>query len=136
MSRLYVYAGLALAIVLLIAGALVERQHYGAARYAAGETSGRNAVLADDARAAADLQRQHDQLEQFSALATTSLNQFLGEKLPANEAQSHASEEAIRIIYRDRPVPADRCSRPAGVQDQLDQAVDAANAAAAAHLQL
>jgi len=136
MSRLYVYAGLALAIVLLIAGALVERQHYGAARYAAGETAGRNAVLADDARAAADLQRQHDQLEQFSALATTSLNQFLGEKLPANEAQSHASEEAIRIIYRDRPVPADRCSRPAGVQDQLDQAVDAANAAAAAHLQL
>lgn len=136
MSRVYAIAGLALAIVLLIAGALVERHRYGDARYAAGETAGRNAVLADDARAAADLQRQRDQLDQFSALATTSLNQFLGEKLPANEAQSHASEEAIRVIYRDRPVPADRCSRPAGVQDQLDQAVDAANAAAAAHLQL
>lgn len=136
MSRVYAIAGLALAIVLLIAGALVERNHYGDARYAAGETAGRNAVLADDARAAANLQRQRDQLDQFSALATTSLNQFLGEKLPANEAQSHASEEAIRVIYRDRPMPADRCSRPAGVQDQLDEAVDAANAAAAAHLQL
>lgn len=136
MSRLYLFAGVALAVVLLIAGALMERHHYGDTRYAAGETAGRNAVLADDARTAADLQRQRDQLDQFSALATTSLNQFLGEKLPANEAQSHASEEAIRIIYRDRPVPADRCSRPAGVQDELDKAVDAANAAAAAHLQL
>lgn len=136
MSRLYLFAGVALAVVLLIAGALVERHHYGAAHYAAGETAGRNAVLADDARAAAALQQQHDQLEQFSALATTALQQFLGEKLPANEAQSHASEEAIRIIYRDRPVPAELCSRPAGVQDELDKAVDAANAAAATHLQL
>lgn len=136
MSRLYVYAAIVAALLLLIAATLVERHRYGDARYAAGEQAGRNAVLADDARAAAELQRQHDQLEQFSALTTTSLHQFLGEKLPANEAQSHASKEAIRIIYRDRPVPADRCSRPAGVQDQLDQAVDAANAAATAHPQL
>jgi len=136
MTRLYLYAGIVLAIALLIASALVERHHYGDTRYAAGVTNGRNAVLADDARAAADLQRQREQLDQFSALATTSLNQFLGEKLPANEAQSHASEESIRVIYRDRPLPADRCSRPAGVQDELDKAVDAANAAGATDVQL
>jgi hypothetical protein len=136
MSRLYVYAGLALAIVLLVAGVLLERHHYGDKRYAAGETAGRNAVLADDARAAVQLQAQRDQLDQFSALASTALSQTLGETLPAIEAKSHASEEAIRVIYRDRPVPAERCSRPAGVQAELDQAVDAANAVTATHVQL
>lgn len=136
MSRLSLYAAIVAGLALLIAGAMIERTHYGATRYAAGETAGRNAVLADDARAAASLQQQHDQLEQFSALATTGMNQFLGDKLPANEAQSHASEESIRIIYRDRAVPAELCSRPDGVQDELDKAVDAANAAAAAHVQL
>jgi hypothetical protein len=136
MSRLYVFAGLALAIGLLVAGVLIERHHYGDLRYAAGETAGRNAVLADDARAAAQLQGQRDRLDQFSALASTALSQSLGETLPAIEAKSHASEEAIRIIYRDRPVPAERCSRPAGVQAELDQAIDAANAAATTHVQL
>lgn len=123
-----------LALVILV-GLVVWCWHridaYGAARYAAGETAGRNAVLADDARAAAALQAQHDRLEQFSALTTTAMNRFLGDKLPENEAQSHASEEAIRVIYRDRPGAAELCSRPDGVQAELDQAIAAANAAAA-----
>jgi len=136
MSRLYTFALIALASLLLLACVLLDRQHYGSARYAAGETAGRNAVLADDARAAAQLQGQRDRLDQFSALASTALSQSLGETLPAIEAKSHASEEAIRIIYRDRPVPAERCSRPAGVQAELDQAIDAANAAATTHVQL
>ncbi|MBN8922336.1 MAG: hypothetical protein BGP10_12480 [Rhodanobacter sp. 68-29] len=136
MTRLYLYAAIALVMALLIAGAVIERAHYGATRYAAGEMAGRDAVLADDARAAAQLQQQRAQLDQFSAVAGTALHSFLGKQLPAIEAQSHASVESIRTIYRDRPVPADQCARPAGVQAELDQAVDAANAAAASDVHL
>lgn len=126
----------AIALALLTAAVLLERHHYGSTRYAAGETAGRNAVLADDARAAQQLQRQRDQLDQFSVLANAAMHAFLGNELPANEAQSHASEESIRVIYRDRTVPAEQCSRPDGVQAQLDQAVDTVNSAATTHVQL
>lgn len=136
MNRLYVAAAMAVLLIALIAGVLLERSHYGATRYAAGEQAGRNAVLAEQAPAMEKLQQQRDQREQSSALATGTLSQTLGEKLPAIEAQSHASEDTIRIIYRDRPGAADQCVRPAGVQEQLDQAVAGANAAATAHGQL
>lgn len=135
MTRLYTFGAVAVVLILLALGLYAERQHYGSTQYAAGETAGRNAVLADDAAAAAKAQQHHEQLEQSSADATAWMNEFLRTQLPANEAKSHASEESIRVIYRDRPVPADVCSRPAGVQEELDQAVDAANAAAT-HVQL
>lgn len=109
---------------------------YGDARYAAGKADCQHAALAAAASAAVDMAKQHDQLEAASAQATTTMSQSLGTKLPANEAQSHASEAFIRVIYRDRPVPVELCSRPAGVQDELDKAVDAANVAATDHIQL
>lgn len=127
-SRLYLYGGLLLAIALLAAGALLWLHHYGDGRYAAGVQDGRNAVLASDARAAQQLQAQRTALDKFGALATSALNQQLGTTLPAIEGQTHATVETIRTIYRDRPA-GDLCARPAGVQQQLDQAVDRANAA-------
>lgn len=136
MSKLYLYGGVAVALLLAIVVNVYTDHRHAEARYAAGVQDGRNAVLAEDARAAEKLAQQRDQLNAYSALATTGMSAFLGEKLPANEAASHASEDTIRIIYRDRPVPADLCSRPDGVQAELDKAVDAANAAATDHVQL
>lgn len=101
------------------------------------EQAGRDAVLASDARAAQQLQAQHAALEHFSALAGTALQQNLGKQLPAIEATTHDTQETIRVIYRDRPVPADpvaACSRPGSVQQALDAAVQRANAAADGHL--
>jgi hypothetical protein len=97
-------------------------------------TAGQNAVLASDARAAAQLQTQHDQLNAFSALATSALNQHLGTQLPAIQAHTNDTVETIRTVYRDRPVSDPACSRPAGVQASLDAAVDRANSAARGEL--
>lgn len=131
---IYKYGAVALLVLLLAVAAVVSIGRYGAHRYAAGEQAGRNAVLADDARAAAQLQQQREQLDQFSALATTQLAHTLATDLPAVEASTHDTVETIRTVYRDRPVPVDRCTRPDGVQKQLDTAVARANAAARGQL--
>ncbi len=98
--------------------------------------SGRNDVLASDARTAAQLQQQHDQLTAFSALATSTLYHQLGTQLPAIQAHTNDVVETIRTVYRDRPVADPACSRPVGVQTSLDAAVDRANAAAGGQLRL
>lgn len=123
-----------IALLLLAIGALAGLHFYGAARYHAGVTAGRDGVLASDARAAASLWQQHAAIEQFSALATDGLQHDLGQQLPAIQGHTHDTVETIRTIYRDRPVPAVACSRPDGVQQALDQAVQRANAAARGEL--
>jgi hypothetical protein len=121
-------------LLVLIAGAAVGVQLWSSARYNAGVQAGRDAVLADDGRAAAQLYQQHAQLDEFSAVATAALSQTLSTQLPAIQAAANATAVTIRTIYRDRPVPADLCSRPDGVQQALDAAVQRANAAARGQL--
>lgn len=128
---IYKYAAVALLVLLLAVAAAVSIGRYGANRYAAGDQAGRNAVLASATTQAQQLQQQHAALEQFSSFATTALNQWLSHEVPAIQEQTHATTEVIRTIYRARPA-GDLCARPAGVQEQLDQAVARANAAIAA----
>jgi predicted lysophospholipase L1 biosynthesis ABC-type transport system permease subunit len=122
-----------LVIALTLALAVIAVQRYAAQRYATGVQDGRNAVLADDARAAAQAQQVRDQLTAWSAAAGAALQSTLGTQLPTIQGQTHDTLDTIRTIYRDRPVVGgDRCSRPDGVQTQLDAAVDRANAAVTA----
>jgi predicted lysophospholipase L1 biosynthesis ABC-type transport system permease subunit len=121
-----------LVIALTLAVAVIAAQRYATQRYAAGVQDGRNAILADDARAAAQAQQVRDQLAAWSAAAGAALQSTLGTQLPTLQGQTHDTLDTIRTIYRDRPVVGDRCSRPDGVQTQLDAAVDRANAAVTA----
>lgn len=134
MKTLYLYLAAALALVALIGSAVMGVHHYGAARYTAGVDDGRAAVMSDNAAAAANLYAQHDALERFSSLAGSALATTLATDLPAIEGQAHDTVETIRTIYRDRPVPADTCTRPDSVQQALNAAVQRANATA--HSQL
>lgn len=118
-----------LAIVVLICVAVA---HYGERRFAAGVEAGRNAVLADDGRAQQQVHQAQEALQSLSAAAGAHLHQSLATTLPAIQGQAHDTVETIRTIYRDRPVPVDGCGRPAGVQEQLDAAVQRANAAISA----
>jgi hypothetical protein len=130
MNPLYKIGAIALVVIALMLGIAVAIHHYGDTRFEAG----RNDVLASDARAATQLQQQHDQLNTFSALATTTLNQNLGTQLPAIQAHTNDAIETIRTVYRDRPVADVACSRPASVQTSLDAAIDRANGAAGGQL--
>lgn len=132
MTTPYRILAVVVAIALIVAGVLA----YGAKRYAAGEQAGRNAVLADDARAAASAQMKAAALQSISLQRGQALTLQLSTDLPRIEATSHATQSTIRTIYRDRPTAAgvDLCSRPAGVQEQLDAAITRANAAAGDHL--
>lgn len=134
MSNLYRYGAVAIALLLAIVVNVYACHRQAEARYAAGVKDGRAAVLADDARAAAQLYQQRDQLAAYSALATGTLQQTLDTQLPAIQAATHDTAETIRTVYRDRPVPADACSRPDGVQQALDASVRRANAAASGRL--
>jgi hypothetical protein len=128
--RIYAYLAALLLLSLLAGSVALYIHHYGVTRFEAG----RNDVLASDARASAQLQQQRDQLNTFSALATTTLNQNLGTQLPAIQAKTNDTIETIRTVYRDRPVADVACSRPASVQTSLDAAIDRANAAAGGQL--
>lgn len=133
MRSLYLYAGIAILTAAVIGAAGVAIARYGTGRYEAG----RAVVLADDARAAEQLHQQQDRLAALSAFAGLDLQQHLDTQLPAIQGQTHDAVETIRTVYRDRPVPAGAaasCSRPDGVQQVLDAAVQRANAAASGHL--
>ncbi|WP_333679895.1 hypothetical protein [Dyella sp.] len=65
-----------------------------------------------------------------SAAGTAQLHDNLGTQLPAMEAEAHAATERIRTIYVEAPVSG-VCTRPDGVQAELDAARARANAAAA-----
>ncbi len=126
MNPLYKIGAIALVVIGLLVAAGVKIHSYGDSRFEAG----RNDVLTSDAHAAAELQTHHDALEQWSAMATTTLNQNLGTQLPAIQASTNDTIETIRTVYRDRPVADPACSRPASVQTSLDAAIDRANTAA------
>lgn len=133
MKSLYLDLGIALVTTALIAAGGFALKHYGDGRYEAG----RSAVLADDARAAEQLYQQHDRLNSLSAYAGLQLQTQLDTQLPTIQGQTHDAVETIHTVYRDRPVAAGdtaSCSRPDGVQNVLDAAVDRANAAASSHL--
>lgn len=130
MNPLYKFGAIALLVIGLLIAVFVKIHSYGDARFEAG----RNDVLASDARAAAQRQQQYDQLNTFSMLATSKLNQNLGIQLPAIQAKTNDTVETIRTVYRDRPVADPACSRPASVQTSLDAAIDRANAAAGGEL--
>lgn len=130
MKSIYLYAGVGLVAAALMTLGVTAVHRYGEWRF----QDGRNDVLASDARAAAELQTNHNALDQFSALATTALNQNLGTQLPAIQAQTNDTIETIRTVYRDRPAADLACSRPASVQTSLDAAVDRANSAASGQL--
>jgi uncharacterized protein HemX len=120
MTRLAIYAA-------ILAGLILAVGVYGHWRYSVGQTDGRNAVLADDARDAQQRQDAQDWLSHLSTAATSDLSHTINSALPTIQGQTHDTVETIRTIYRDRPVPVDVCSRPDSVQQQLDQAVDRAN---------
>lgn len=128
--RIYLYAIASIAAAGLITIGAHSVHKYGDAR----ELAGRDAVLADNARAAAQIHAAQDALATLSAAAGQQLTHHLGAALPAIEAQSHDTVETIRTIYRDRPVLADGCQRPDRVQAELNAAVKRANAAASGHL--
>lgn len=107
---------------------------WGAHRYNAGVQAGRAAVLADDARAAAQAQIARDALASASLAAGHTLTLTLDRDLPAVEAGTHATQATIRTIYLDRPAADVQCSRPDRVQQQLNAAIARANAAATGHL--
>lgn len=130
MSTIKTYAIAALALALAFVALAIGILRYGTHRYQLGVQDGRNAVLAADALAAAKAQQHSNDLAASSAAAGAQLQQNLGVQLPTIQEQTHEATETIRTIYRDRPVPIDGCSRPDGVQAQLDAAVARANAAA------
>lgn len=123
--------GLALALLVLAAIG------YGHLRYTAGYDDGSNAVVAK--QAAADNQSADDAQHGVTASAQTgnALTLQINTTLPAIEVASNDTAQRIRTIYLAAPVAAGgspQCARPDGVQQQLDAAVAAANAAAAGHL--
>lgn len=107
---------------------------WGAHRYELGVQAGRAAVLAEDAQAEAKAQAKRAALDAVSLHAGAALTLQLSHDLPDVEASTHDTQTIIRTIYRDRPAADVQCSRPAGVQQQLDTAIARANAAATGHL--
>lgn len=102
---------------------------YGEARYDAGVADCREAVAAADAKASEAARAEERRQSDASAAATRAKDERLNEKLPAIKNRTHEATERIRIVYRDRPVPAE-CKRPDGVREELEAARRRANAAA------
>jgi hypothetical protein len=104
---------------------------YGDARFAAG----RNAVIAEDAIAAAQARLDADQHATASAAAGVAMHNMLDIALPRIEVDANDTADKIHTIYLAAPAgPAAVCVRPAGVQTALDAARDRANAAARGQL--
>lgn len=117
MTRIYVYVAL-LASVLALLGYGAHKTYQ--AGYAASEA--KHAVAAT--KAADEVSRR----EQASAEASGSMLDYLAANLPQVETKTHEAIERVRIVYRDRPVPA-VCEWPDSVLSELNQARDRANAA-------
>lgn len=130
--KTYLYAGIAVALLILGGLAVVADVHWGNSRYQAGVEFGTNQVLANDARAAKQYQDGQAALTAYTATAGQKLNQTLGTALPAIQEVTHGTVETIRTIYVQSPASPGSCGRPNGVQQALDTAVDRANAAVTA----
>lgn len=122
MSRLYVYAAIVAATLGLAAWAA-------ASIYNAGKVAGAADCEKAHADAAAEAQAETTRREQASDAAASSILDYLAAQLPIIETVKYETVERVRTIYRDVPVPAG-CVRPDGVQAELDQARQRANAAA------
>lgn len=93
-------------------------------------TRGYNARVAEESKAAADAKAETERRDAAGAKASATMHTQLAVELPKIEETTDARTEAIKVIYRDHPVPV--CQRPAGVLQQLESARAAANAAAGA----
>ena len=91
---------------------------------------GYGARVAEEAKAAADAKAETDRRDAAAAKASATMHAQLAVELPKIEETTDARTEAIKVIYRDHPVPV--CQRPAGVLQQLESARAAANAVAGA----
>lgn len=122
MSRLYVYAAIVAATLGLAAWAA-------ASIYNAGKVAGAADCEQAHAKAAAEAQAENTRREQASDAAASSILDYLAAQLPIIETVRYETVDRVRTIYRDVPVPVG-CERPDGVQAELDQARQRANAAA------
>lgn len=114
--------------VVAIALALWLSHHLG---YTAGYAAGVNAVNAADAGASQQARAVADQHQSAAADAGQAMQAHLDITLPAIEVRSDDTRTAIHTIYLAQPAAvAAECRRPDGVQAELDEAVDRANAAA------
>lgn len=128
----YLYAGIAIALLIVGALAVFGIEHWGTGRYNAGVDAGRDQVIAGNAAALAQYRDGQDALQAYAAAAGQKLNQSLASALPTIQGNTHATVETIRTVYVQTPAAPGSCGRPAGVQQALDDAVDRANAAVVA----
>lgn len=121
-----------LALIAAAAGAIVVAVIKHDARIAsAADAAGYNRRVAEEVSASVAAAFATDRRDALAAQATRHFHAQLNAELPQVEESSHATQERIRIVYRDHPVPV-ACVRPAGVLQQLDAARARANAAAGA----
>lgn len=81
------------------------------------------------AKAAESAAKEVDRREKVSADATGSMLDYLAASMPASETRTNEAIERIRVVYRDRPVPAE-CAWPDRVRDELAEVIQRANTAA------
>lgn len=126
----------ALALMVLVLASLLAAIAYGHHRYTQGVDAGRTTALAEQAKVDRQASDAAQQAITASAQAGNALSLQIQTTLPAIEVASHDTAQRIRTIYLAAPAAAGGpdCARPPGVQEQLDAAVAAANAAAAGHL--
>ena len=91
---------------------------------------GYGARVAEEAKAAAAAKAEIERRDAAAAKVSAIMHAQLAVELPQIEETSDARTEAIKVIYRDHPVPV--CQRPAGVLQQLESARAAANTAVTA----
>ncbi len=120
----------ALLLVVLAIEAIGAVHDYGQRQYQAG----RNAVIAEDAIAAAQARLDADTRAGVAAQAGIDMHASLDIALPKIEVNTHAAVDRIQTVYLSLPAGSPACVRPPGVQAELDAALRAANAAANGHL--
>lgn len=124
---LWIKAGAILAVAGAIAwGAWHAYDTVDARAYARGY----GARVAEETKAAAAAKAETERRDAAAAKASGTMHAKLAVELPKIEETTDARTEAIKVIYRDHPVPV--CQRPAGVLQQLESARAAANAAVTA----
>jgi hypothetical protein len=84
---------------------------------------------AERAKAADKVAAETDRRDAAASGASIDMLDYLSRSMPAIEATTHETRERVRVIYRNNPVPAGACARPAGVQAELDAARQRAEAA-------
>lgn len=127
MTRLYVIL-IAIAGCLAILGGAAWKIDSAAYKRGKGDCMAERQVNADKAQA------QIDHRDTKAAANNTSMLDYLRANIPPIQAKADESAAQIVTIYRDRIVRVgdDQCSRPSGVQAELDAARARANGTGAA----